>query len=74
MAERDGITCQGRPTMTVSEYMEVSGLSRSTVYRWLRSSVIPGRKVNETWIINRASALRQLGLCDRQTVASDATR
>lgn len=51
-----------RPTMTVEDYMALSGLSRSTVYRALNDGDIKAAKVRRTWVINRAAAMRQLGL------------
>lgn len=62
MAKARDDASQTRPVMSVTEYIAISGLSRSTVYRGLRSGDIPGRKVLHTWVINRTMAMQQLGL------------
>lgn len=40
-------------TLEVSEVGEILGLTKQSVYNWLRDGVIPGYKLGSVWIILR---------------------
>lgn len=45
---------EGRPeTLSVPEVAEILGLSKQSLYTWLRDGVIPGYKIGTTWFILR---------------------
>jgi excisionase family DNA binding protein len=45
---------EGRgPTLEVAEVAELLGLTKQSVYNWLRDGTIPGYKVGTVWVVLR---------------------
>jgi excisionase family DNA binding protein len=47
-----------REVMTPREVARVIGWSRSTVEKWLAAGILPGRRVNQRWVVTQADLIR----------------